>query len=175
VIGMVGRRQRAEPGGILDVVIARSGLGSSVLMNAFQQAFESLLSVAPGPVFPRARELYLRKYPLEARLAEVGSAAESASGLERFRTFLLEEEIQEAPGGIVRVRAVAFAVVHWQAPQTHPDDYSSYLQERWALQPDGLTLEVENWFREGGAYARFAAPAVYERAPSGELLLGGGS
>jgi hypothetical protein len=148
-------------------------------MNSFQQAFESLLSVAPGPVFPRARELYLRKYPLEARLAVDGSPVESAAaseaGLDRFRTFLLEEEIQEAAGGIVRVRARAFAVVHWQAPQTHLDDYASYLQARWALQPDGLSLEGESWFREGGAFARFAAAAVYERAPSGELLLGGGS
>lgn len=130
-------------------------------MDSFQQAFESLLSVAPGPVFPRARELYLRKYPLEASTAA-----------ERFRTFLLEEEIQESSGGIVRVRALAFAVVHWQAPQTNPDDYTTYLQQRWQLQPDGLTLQEESWFREGGAYARFRAPAVYERSPSGELLLG---
>ena len=152
-------------------------------MESFQQAFEALLALAPGPVFPRARELYLRKYPLEARLAVDGSPVKSAAaseaesevGLDRFRTFLLEEEIQEAAGGIVRVRARAFAVVHWQAPQTHLDDYASYLQARWALQPDGLSLEGESWFREGGAFARFVAAAVYERAPSGELLLGGGS
>lgn len=131
-------------------------------MDSFQQAFESLLSLAPGPVFPRARELYLRKYPLEADTAT-----------ERFRTFLLEEEIQEASGGIVRVRALAFAVVHWQAPQTNPADYTTYLERRWQLQPDGLTLQQESWFRDGGAYARFRAPAVYERSPSGELLLGG--
>ncbi|MEX0588684.1 MAG: hypothetical protein WD136_05455 [Cyanobium sp.] len=131
-------------------------------MNSFQQAFDSLLSLAPGPVFPRARELYLSKYPLEAG---------AASG--RFRTFLLEEELQEAPGGIVRVRAMAFAVVHWQAPQTNPSDYLTYLLDRWQLQPDGVQLEAEAWFREGGAYARFEAAAVYERSPSGELLLGG--
>ena len=131
-------------------------------MNSFLQAFESLLSVAPGPIFPRARELYLRKYPLEAKQSS-----------DRFRTFLLEEEIQEGQGGIVRVRALAFAVVHWQAPQTTPDDYCNYLKQRWQLQPDGLTLENGSWFREGGAYARFGAAAVYERTPSGELLLGG--
>ena len=99
------------------MVLARSGSGSSAQMNSFQQAFESLLSVAPGPVFPRARELYLRKYPLEARLAVDGSPVKSAAaseaesevGLDRFRTFLLEEEIQEAAGGIVRVRARARA------------------------------------------------------------------
>lgn len=141
-------------------------------MDSFQQAFESLLSLAPGPVFPRARQLYLRKYPLEGRLMETVSEPSSGGVLDRFRTFLLEEEIQESPGGIVRVRALAFAVVHWQAPQTNPDDYGSYLEQRWQLQPDGLSLEVGSWFREGGAFARFRAPAVYERSPSGELLLG---
>ena len=69
-------------------------------MSNFLQAFERLLSHAPGPVFPRARELYLRKYPLETEPSEP------------FRTFLLEEEIQEASGGAVRSRALAFAVVH---------------------------------------------------------------
>jgi hypothetical protein len=173
VIDMVRWRQRAGSGGILERVVAMDGFGPPEPMNSFQQAFESLLALAPGPVFPRARELYLRKYPLEGRLAEGGSPAESAAGPERFRTFLLEEEIQESPDGLVRVRAVAFALVHWQAPQTNPDDYRSYLRDRWQLQPDVLSLEDESWFREGGAYARFAAAAVYERSPSGELLLGG--
>ena len=131
-------------------------------MQSFQQAFEALLALAPGPVFPRARELYLRKYSLEGRDAE-----------DRFRTFLLEEEIQETEGGIVRVRALSFAVVHWQSPQSSSEDYAAYLQQRWQLQPDGLSLEPEPWFREGGAFARFRAAAVYERSPSGELLLGG--
>jgi hypothetical protein len=142
-------------------------------MESFQQAFESLLSLAPGPVFPRARELYLRKYPLEGRTLQPAAIEPSSGVLDRFRTFLLEEEIQEAPGGIVRVRALAFAVVHWQAPQTNREDYAAYLQQRWRLQADGLTLEPESWFREGGGYARFRAAAVYERSPSGELLMGG--
>ncbi|MFM7267499.1 MAG: hypothetical protein ACKOZT_02780, partial [Cyanobium sp.] len=33
--------------------------------SPFQQAFERLLIRAPGPVFPRARALYLQKYSLE--------------------------------------------------------------------------------------------------------------
>ena len=144
-------------------------------MDSFQQAFESLLSLAPGPVFPRARELYLRKYPLEGKPMEAVSAVSPSEVPDRFRTFLLEEEIQESTGGIVRVRALAFAVVHWQAPQTTPDDYSSYLEQRWQLHPDGLILAADSWFREGGAFARFRAPAVYERSPSGELLLGDAS
>jgi hypothetical protein len=63
---------------------------------SFQKAFERLLSRAPGPVFPRARQLYLRKYPLESDPATP------------FRTFLLEESIQESEAGIVRIRALWF-------------------------------------------------------------------
>lgn len=128
-------------------------------MPSFVEAFESLLSLAPGPVFPRARQLYLRKYPLEA-----------AECTQRFRTFLFAEAIEEQQG-LVRVNALAFAVVHWQAPQTTEADYASYLQERWQLQPRQLELDDASWFRDGGAFARFQAEAVYERGRSGALLL----
>ncbi len=131
-------------------------------MESFQQAFESLLALAPGPVFPRARELYLRKYCLEGRDAQ-----------DRFRTFLFEEEIQESEGGTVLVSALSFAVVHWQAAQSTPQEYAAYLQQRWQLQPEGLSLELEPWFREGGAFALFQATASYKCSPSGEFLLGG--
>ena len=131
-------------------------------MESFQQAFEALLALAPGPIFPRARELYLRKYCLEGR-----------DGQDRFRTFLFEEEIQESEGGSVRVSALSFAVVRWQAAQSTPEEYAAYLQQRWQLQPAGLSLEIEPWFRDGGAFARFQAVASCERSPSGELLLGG--
>jgi len=104
----------------------------------FQQAFTTLMSLAPGPVFPRARQLYLRKYPLEgASVREEGEALAC-----RFRTFVLEEEIQEGRDGLYRVRARAFAVVHWQAPQTTPDDYATYLQQRSQLEPSSLGLEL---------------------------------
>jgi len=125
----------------------------------FQQAFERLLSRSPGPVFPRARQLYLSKYPLEE---------DSTSA---FRTFLLEEEIQEAAGGAVRSRAVAFAVVHWHGPQLDRALYAAYLAERWQLHPQDLTpMAGASWFREGGAWARFTAPAVYERTAPTSLL-----
>ena len=121
-------------------------------MLSFAQAFERLLQRAPGPVFPRARELYLRKYPLEQEP-------------HRFRTFLLEEDIQESSGGALRVRAVAFAVVHWQAPRLELPDYATYLQQRWRLRPADLALaEGVEWFRQGGPFARFSAQVVYERA-----------
>jgi len=128
-------------------------------MTTFQQAFEQLLSRAPGPVFPRARELYLRKYPLEA------------AGADRFRTFLLREEIQEASAGAVRVRALSFALVHWQGPQLAPDAYLTYLAERWQLYPDDLTLENGgSWFRDSGAWCHFSAAAVDERAAPTTLV-----
>ena len=128
--------------------------------TSFQQAFQALLSRAPGPVFPRARQLYLRKYPLEGRIAHVESL-----DAPRFRTFLLREEIQEGLGGVIRVRARRFAVVHWQAPQTNAADYLTYLQQRWNLQPTDLALVEEPWFRDGGAWAFFSAAAVYESNP----------
>lgn len=130
--------------------------------TSFQQAFEALLARAPGPVFPKARQLYLRKYPLEGPIANPGSL-----DAPRFRTFLLQEEIQEGPAGVLRVRARRFAVVHWQAPQTNPPDYLTYLQQRWNLQPTDLALVEEPWFRDGGAWAFFSAAAVYESNPLG--------
>ncbi|SBO42157.1 hypothetical protein [Cyanobium sp. NIES-981] len=133
--------------------------------TSFQQAFTTLLSVAPGPVFPRARQLYLRKYPLEGPPVQLDAAAFPS----RFRTFLLQEEIQEGRDGLYRVRGHRFAVVHWQAPQTNPADYLTFLQERWGLQPDHLTLQQDSWFRNGGAWACFNATAVYERQGGGEL------
>lgn len=126
-------------------------------MPAFQSAFGSLLSVAPSPLFARARELYLRKYPLET------SPAASCEALGPFRTFLFLEEVEESAEGILRITAIGFALVHWQATQTTPGAYNAYLQERWQLQPDSLELVAEPWFRDGGAWARFQTPAVYER------------
>ena len=129
------------------------------MTSSFQSAFVRLLDRAPGPVFPRARQLYFRKYPLESQ----------PDG--PFRTFLLEEEVQEADGGALRVRALSFALVHWQAPPIELHHYSEYLQRHWALAADDLALVPgEEWFRQGGAYARFRSPAVYERATPTTLV-----
>ena len=125
----------------------------------FQRAVEELLSRAPGPVFPRARRLYLQKY-------SIGGDTSSP-----FRTFLLEEDIQEAAGGVVRIRALAFAVVHWQAAQVALEVYAEHLREHWGLEPDDLTLvSGEPWFRDGGAWARFSHPLVCERATPTTLI-----
>ena len=122
---------------------------------SFQQAFERLLQRAPAPIFPRARSLYLCKYALEP-----GAAPEQPGG---FLTFLWEEAIEEEPG-LLRVRACRFAVVHWRGPALPLEAYSAYLRERWHLEPADLELVPgEEWFREGGAFAGFSIPAVYER------------
>lgn len=123
------------------------------MAESFQEAFESLLQRAPSPLFPRARQLYLRKYCLEGTEAD------------RLRTFLLEEEIGEREGGmLLTVRARRFALVHWQGPQLAIQDYRDYLQRRWELEPEQLQpVEDTPWFREGGAWAWFRAEAVYAR------------
>ncbi len=123
------------------------------MAESFQEAFESLLQRAPSPLFPRARQLYLRKYCLEG--AEAGV----------LRTFLLEEDVDERNGGLLlTVRARRFAVVHWQGPQLEAQDYRGYLQRRWDLEPEQLQpVEETPWFRQGGAWAWFRAEAVYAR------------
>lgn len=123
------------------------------MAESFQEAFESLLKRAPSPLFPRARQLYLRKYCLEG--VEAGP----------LRTFLLEEEIGERDGGrLLTVRARRFAVVHWQGPQLPAEDFLHYLLRRWELEPEQLqTVEETPWFRQGGAWAWFRAEAVYAR------------
>lgn len=123
------------------------------MAERFQEAFESLLQRAPSPLFPRARQLYLRKYCLEG--ADAGT----------LRTFLLEEEIGEQDGGrLLIVRARRFAVVHWQGPQLPAQGYRQYLNARWDLEPEPLHPVVDTpWFRQGGAWAWFRAEAVYVR------------
>lgn len=128
-------------------------------LPSFQQAFEQLLARAPGPVFPRARALYLQKYCLE------GEAAES------FRTFLLEEDIEESPAGAVRIRARVLALVAWGQTGFDPAAAAAYLEARWQLRPRDLqVVEGASWFRQGGPYARFSAPAVHERVAPTSLL-----
>ncbi len=119
--------------------------------SAFQAAFVDLLRLAPGPIFPRARQLYFRKYALE------GQGQDGP-----FHTHLLAEQVEEAEGleqGGYRVRAVSFAVVYWDgAPASTAPDFAGYLGERWALEAPDLTPEPDLWFRGEGHYARFSAP-----------------
>lgn len=141
------------------MLVARPSAAVISELPSFQSSFERLLARAPGPVFPRARALYLQKYPLEG---------ESQGD---FRTFLLEEEIQESPAGAVRIRALALAVVAWGQPCFDAAAAAAYLERRWGLHPHDLQeVEGASWFREAGAYGRFCTPAVYERVAPTSLL-----
>ena len=118
------------------------------------QAFDQLLTRAPSPLFPRARQLYLRKYCLEG------------GGAGSLRTFLLEEDIGESGDGLLlTVRARRFALVHWQGPPLLEDAYRAYLRQRWELDPEVLQPVTDtSWFRQGGAWCWFRAEAVYARS-----------
>ncbi len=125
--------------------------------GAFNAAFAELLRRAPGPIFPRARALYFRKYALEGQ----GQGGP-------FRTHLLAEQVEEveglAPAGY-RVRALEFAVVYRDgAPGAADPDFAGYLAERWSLQAPDLTPEPDLWFRGEGHYARFSAGALHRSA-----------
>lgn len=130
------------------------------MAQRFQESFEQLLRRAPGPLFPRARQLYLRKYCLEG-----GEPAP-------FRTFLLEEQIEESDdGALLTVRAVRFALVHWQGPPLPAEAYRRYLRDHWQLEPAVLEpVPDESWFRQGGAWAWFRASALYQRDSPSSLL-----
>lgn len=142
-------------------------------MYGFEQAFQRLMSRAPGPVFPRARRLYFNKYPLEP---------DAATG--SFRTFLLEETIEEGPDGTLRIRAHAFALVPWdpvQARASHQaplqaDQGARYMKDAWNREPTGITMIDGPWFRSDCAYLRVTIQAHYcnrsvstaaEQAPDG--------
>ncbi|QEY31027.1 hypothetical protein EVJ50_00900 [Synechococcus sp. RSCCF101] len=120
------------------------------------QAFEAWLSLAPGPIFPRARELYRLKYSLDGR---------EASGSHRL--FVVRESIDESCEsdgeggriGVVTIRAIRLAVVRWQArTPLNLEEAEAYLAERWGLHDRSLQLLQEPWFRDGGPQAQFDAP-----------------
>ena len=125
----------------------------------FLEAYTQLMRRAPSPLFPRARQLYLRKYPLEPEQDS------------RFRTFVLKEQIEEFSDGSLRSDALAFAVVHWQACQVEHELYAAHLAARWRIHPNDLQpVESQPWFRDSGAWARFTSPAVYWRQASESVV-----
>ncbi|MGB5136358.1 MAG: hypothetical protein WBN89_14430 [Prochlorococcaceae cyanobacterium] len=141
------------------------------LPDPLREALEALLGKAPAHLFPRARQLYFDKYPLEGPPDDL-----DASPSQRFRTFVLRDTTcLPAEGEEAITRLNELAVVHWQAPQTNAEDYAAYVRERWQLPAErvqvSLELIEEPWFREGGAYARLivlpppAGPAPAEAGP----------
>lgn len=124
------------------------------LPSPLRQALDRLFDRAPSHLFPRARQLYFLKYPLEGLPRDLDPSPLAA----RFRTFVLRdttclptEEMAE-PRAITRINELA--VVHWQAPQTNLEDYATYIRRTWLLDPADLELIESPWFREGGTWAR---------------------
>ena len=127
-------------------------------MSTFDDAVVRLMGRAPGPVFPRARRLYFDKYPLEA--AGISTP---------FRTFLLEETIEEGADGSLRIQVHTFALVPWdqergealEATTVDPEQGSIYLQNQWGRVPTSLTADRGPWFRTRSAFLRVAIDATY--------------
>ncbi|MFM7087586.1 MAG: hypothetical protein ACKOXO_11435 [Cyanobium sp.] len=130
------------------------------MAERFQDSVVQLLRRAPGPLFPRARQLYLRKYCLEGGEPPT------------FRTFLLEERIEENEDGtLLTVHAERFALVHWHGEALTAEAYRRYLRDHWQLEPELLEpVSGESWFRQGGAWAWFRAQATYQRESPRSLL-----
>jgi len=136
----------------------RTGFG---MTQKLQDAYQALMVKAPGAAFPKARNLYLKKYQLPQ--------ADESSEL---RLFVSEESLEETqqPAGdgpeqhrIATLTSIPMqlAVVHWQQPEApEQDKLRRWLKSVWDLEADQLTLTpfAEPWFREGGHQTRFSPP-----------------
>jgi hypothetical protein len=127
-------------------------------LDRLTQAFDALMNRAPALVFPRARELYLNKYPLDGR---------EATG--PMRLFVQREESQETMEprqidgearriAIVLVRPITLAAVHWQTRAAPPADLLQSYLASWGLASAPLQAQNELWFREGGHQILMPAP-----------------
>ncbi|MAR06746.1 MAG: hypothetical protein CL862_06565 [Cyanobium sp. NAT70] len=131
------------------------------MSEILQQAYNALMAKAPGAAFPRARTLYLNKYPLPHSTDDTS-----------LRLYVCEEQLDEsqqpAPDGeeghrivTLTARPVRLALVHWQSmAQPVNDQVLNYLQRCWELDAKQLKLEhsSEPWFRNGGYQMRFTPP-----------------
>lgn len=127
-------------------------------MDRLTQAFDSLMNRAPALVFPRARQLYLNKYPLDGREAEGP-----------MRLFVQREESQETIEprhidgearriAIVLVRPITLAAVHWQHGAAPAADLLQSYLAGWGLASAPLQAQGDLWFREGGYQILLPAP-----------------
>jgi hypothetical protein len=132
-----------------------------------RQALDRLFERAPSHLFPRARQLYFLKYPLEGHPQDL----DTSPFADRFRTFVLRDTTclptEEMAEPLALTRINELAVVHWQAPQTNLEDYATYIRRTWLLDPADLELIEEPWFREGGAWSRLLLTRrAGDRAPA---------
>ncbi|TCD56501.1 hypothetical protein [Synechococcus sp. BS55D] len=136
--------------------------------SSLQQAFAQLMQSAPSALFPKARRLYLNKFPLDGR--------DSTSALRLFvANEQVEEQIETASdnatdrSAVLTIRPLKLALVHWlQAEPASDAAMENYFRSHWQLDAPALEAQAEAWFREGGHQSLFTAPEglIWERRSS---------
>ena len=136
--------------------------------SSLQQAFAQLMQSAPSALFPKARRLYLNKFPLDRR--------DSTSALRLFvANGQVEEQIETASDNathriaVLTIRPLKLALVHWlQAEPASNAAVEDYFTSHWQLDTPALEAQAEAWFREGGHLSLFTAPEglIWERRSS---------
>ena len=135
--------------------------------QALNDAYGALLSRAPGPLFTRARKLYLNKYCLDGR-----------SSQSPLRLFVVQETLNESvepdpeAGPLGRIATLQsstaeLALVHWQMDEPPAQTLiQTYLQQSWQLSPSLITPCTESWFRNGGFQLRITLqrPLIWVRS-----------
>ena len=123
--------------------------------QALTDAYATLLSRAPAPLFKRARQLYLNKYSLDGRNSE-----------SQLRLFVAQERLDErvepdpdaGPLGrlaTLQSSTLELALVHWQRDDPPAEPLvETYLQQSWQLTPFLISPGSESWFRKGGFQLR---------------------
>ena len=132
--------------------------GPPMGLDRLSEAFEALMNRAPALVFPKARQLYLNKYPIDGRDAEgpMRLFVQREECKETVEPRLIDDEARRM--AIVSIRPITLAVVHWQnsnAPE--PEQLQNYLSY-WGLNSTPLEAQSEQWFREGGFQMLLPAP-----------------
>ena len=135
--------------------------------QALTDAYATLLSRAPAPLFKRARQLYLNKYSLDGRNSE-----------SQLRLFVAQERLDErvepdpdaGPLGrlaTLQSSTLELALVHWQQDDPPAEPLvETYLQQSWQLRPSLISSANESWFRNGGFQLRITLqePLIWIRS-----------
>ncbi|MCP9888775.1 hypothetical protein KBY96_12660 [Cyanobium sp. ATX 6A2] len=145
-----------------------------------EQALDALLAAAPPLAYPRARELYFRKFSLEHNLG----SDHPADGLGNISTFVrmaarqssaegaVESPVDPASGAPADAADAeppepvleGFSVVNWDENPIDLHGFAGYLACRWDLHPSTLDPSHETWFRGRGQVAHFYLPEMAIRS-----------
>ena len=107
---------------------------------------------APTPIFPKARALYLNKYPLDQidNSSKLRLFIQEELVEERVESDHLEANPTENSNGtfiVLLIKPIRFALVHWQEPEAaSPGLVKRYLNQSWGLENQGLQPKQTPWF-----------------------------